>query len=162
MTAIYPKLDAGGNWHSWTPVLELATREVFALMLQSSLATAPQPCVEHSVDITAIVGLAGCVSGAISLRCTMASAALMAGKMLGVNPAEAGPEVQDAVGEVCNMIAGNFKNKITGMGDGCLLSVPTVITGTDYNLQSLTCSTGVEIHLLFEKLPLIVSIRVHS
>ena len=26
------------------------------------------------------------------------------------------------------MVAGNFKNKIAGMGNGCKLSVPTVIT----------------------------------
>jgi len=162
MNAIDPKLGAGGNCQSWTPLLELATREVFALMLQSSLEAAPQPLGENGFDITAIVGLAGCASGAVSLRCTLASAALMAGKMLGVSPAEAGLKVQDAVGEVCNMIAGNFKNKIAGMGDGCLLSVPTVITGADYNLHSLTCSASVEIQLLFEKLPLIISITVHS
>lgn len=162
MNAFYPKLDAGEDCQSWVPVLELATREVFALMLQSSLADASQLFDENELAITAIVGLAGCVSGAVSLRCSPASAALMAAKMLGVSSVEAAPEVQDAVGEVCNMIAGNFKNKIAGMGDGCLLSVPTVITGTDYNLHSLACFPRIEIHLYFADLPLIVSLTVHS
>jgi hypothetical protein len=48
------------------------------------------------------------------------------------------------------------------MGDSCMLSVPTVITGADYNLHALTDSGKVGIPLLFEGLPLIVSIEVHS
>jgi len=31
---------------------------------------------------------------------------------------------------------GNFKNKIDGLSDGCMLSLPTVITGSDYTLHS--------------------------
>ena len=157
-----PKLDVGENRQAWTPVLELATREVFALMLASSLATAPRPVGDDGLDVTAVVGLAGRVSGAMSLRCARESAELMAARMLCVSAVEAGPQVQDAVGEICNMIAGNFKNKIIGMGDGCLLSVPTVITGANYNLYSVTCPVKIEIHLLFEKKPLVVSITVHS
>jgi CheY-specific phosphatase CheX len=84
------------------------------------------------------------------------------GKNAGRGAGEAKPEMWDAVGEVCNMIAGNFKNKIPGMGDGCMLSVPTVITGTDYSLHALADSGKIEVHLLFEELPLIVSIEVHS
>ena len=43
----------------------------------------------------------------------------------------------DALGEICNMVAGNFKNKVSGLGNGCMLSVPTVITGRDYHCHSL-------------------------
>jgi len=46
----------------------------------------------------------------------------------GVEAEKVGPEISDALGEVCNMIAGNFKNKISGLSEGCMLSVPTVIT----------------------------------
>ena len=162
MTAIHPKLAAGEDRLSWTPLLELAAQEVFALMLGGNLAPAPDPFPENELDVAAIVGLAGQISGAIALRCTPQSATRMAAKMLGAVSGEAGPEVSDAVGEICNMIAGNFKNKIPGMGDGCVLSVPIVITGTDYSLHSLACSARIEIYLLFEKLPLIVSITVHS
>ena len=60
----------------------------------------------------------------------------MASKMLGVDLDKVGAEMSDALGEVCNMVAGNFKNKIAGLAEGCMLSPPTVITGNDYSLHS--------------------------
>jgi chemotaxis protein CheX len=109
-----------------------------------------------------MVGLAGQVCGVVTVRCASKSATQMASKMLGLDPATAGPEMWDAMGEICNMVAGNFKNKITGMGDGCMLSVPTVITGADYSLHSLTDSGKIEISLMFEGSPVIFSLEVHS
>jgi len=68
----------------------------------------------------------------------------------------------DAAGEVCNMVAGNFKNKIAGLGDGCMLSVPTVITGTDYNMHSLADSGKLRANMVFEGSPLLISLEIHS
>ena len=59
------------------------------------------------------------------------------------------------------MVAGNFKNKISGLGDGCMLSVPTVITGADYNIRSMVNDTW-QTAFLFEGEPVIVSLEVHS
>lgn len=145
----------------WTPLLEVSAREVFELMLGCQLAV-PATADESNLDITSMVGLAGKMCGILSLRCDGKSAALMASKMLGTEPDKVGPEMSDALGEVCNMIAGNFKNKISGMGDGCLLSVPTVITGTNYNLYSPTDSPGLEVQLLFEGRPIVIALQIRS
>lgn len=162
MKAMNPNLVANESRKSWMPILELAAREVFETMLGSQLTSSPDSFEEQLLDITSMVGLAGQICGVLTVRCTANSAVLMASKMLGVDASEAGPEMWDAVGEVCNMIAGNFKNKIAGMGDGCMLSVPTVITGADYSLHALADSGKIATHLLFEGLPLILSIEVHS
>jgi len=162
MSASSPNLAAGQLRESWPPLLALAAQEVFSLMLGSRLVPAREPFAEQELAIASIVGLAGQLCGVISIRCSPKSAALMAAKMLGVDTREAGPEMWDAVGEVCNMIAGNFKSKIVGMGDACMLSVPTVIAGADYRLRTLANSGKTNIHLLFEGLPLIVSIEVHN
>jgi CheY-specific phosphatase CheX len=114
---------------SWGPMLEVAVREVFELMLSCKL-TVPENPTNGILDITAMVGLAGQLCRVMSMQCSHQSAGLMASKMLGVEPEKIGPELCDAFGEICNMVAGNFKNKIAGLSDGCLLSVPTVITGT--------------------------------
>jgi len=152
---------ASQRHQTWTPLLEVAAREVFELMLGCQLTewSAEQ---DVALDITAMVGLAGQVCGLLSLRCDQKSAVLMASKMLGLEPDKVGPEMADAIGEVCNMIAGNFKNKIAGMGDGCMLSVPTVITGTDYNLYSQTDSPGVEVRLQFESKPIVISLQIRG
>ena len=145
----------------WGSVLEVAVREVFELMLGCRL-TVPEAPSQEPVDITAMVGLAGQLCGVMSIQCSAKSSAIMAYKMLGVEPDQIGPEMCDAFGEICNMVAGNFKNKIAGLGEGCMLSVPTVITGNDYSLHSLTESPVLEVRLQFESGPLVISLQIHN
>jgi chemotaxis protein CheX len=145
----------------WTPLLESAAREVFELMLGCPL-TAPATEERASLDTTAMVGLAGKLCGVMSLRCDSASAALMACKMLGIPPDKVGPDISDALGEVCNMVAGNFKNKISGLSEGCMLSVPTVITGSDYSLYSQADLPALEVSFLFEGAPITISLQIRS
>jgi chemotaxis protein CheX len=152
--------SASGH-ESWLPTLQLAAQEVFELMLASRLEMLTQTSVDQKLEITAMVGLAGKLSGVLSVRCSGHSATHMASRMLGTNANQAGPETWDAIGEICNMIAGNFKNKITGLGDGCMLSVPTVITGGDYNMRALA-TEEICIALLFEGEPLVLSLEVHT
>jgi chemotaxis protein CheX len=146
---------------SWLATLELAVREVFKLMLGSSLEAPAKTPLEEGLEITSIVGLAGELCGILTVRCSRRSAARMAARMLGIDVDKAGAEMWDAVGEVCNMVAGNFKNKIRGLGDGCMLSVPTVISGADYSLHS---AVEEELHtvFLFEGEPVIFSLEVHD
>lgn len=145
----------------WLPTLQLSMQEVFQLMLGCSLEVAPEPPAEEGLDITSMVGLAGQLCGILSVRCSAKSAAHMASRMLGVDPEKAGPEMWDAVGEICNMVAGNFKNKISGLGDGCMLSVPTVITGGDYNVHSIVNET-LQTAFLFEGALVLVCLEVHN
>ena len=156
------ELQAGNGAHAdWIPLLETATREVFELMLGSQL-TLPSTYEEPGHDVTAMVGLAGQLCGVLSVRCGGKAAALMTSKMLGVDLDKVGADVSDALGEVCNMVAGNFKNKIAGLAEGCMLSPPTVVTGSDYTLHSLAESPGLEISLLFERMPMVVTLQIHS
>jgi len=95
------------------------------------------------------------------MRCSAKSAARMASRMLGIDAEQAVSAMWDAAGEICNMVAGNFKNKIAGLGDGCMLSVPTVITGTEYNLHSMV-SDEIRTVVLFEGEPVVLCLEVHS
>jgi chemotaxis protein CheX len=145
----------------WVPLLETATREVFDLMLSSQLIM-QDAADQSSMGVTAMVGLAGQLCGVMTVRCDHKAATLMASKMLGLPVDNVGTEFSDALGEVCNVVAGNFKNKISGLAEGCMLSPPSVITGTDYNLHSLADSPALEIRVLFERLPIVVSLQINS
>jgi chemotaxis protein CheX len=154
---------AGDSHESWSPLLQLATREVFELMLGQQLSVSPADAAPaHSAEVTAMVGLAGKLCGLLSVRCDEKCAALMTSKMLGIELEKAGPDMSDALGEICNMVAGNFKNKISGLGDGCMLSPPTVITGSDYSMYSLADSPGFEVRMQFENMPFVVTLQIHS
>jgi chemotaxis protein CheX len=122
----------------------------------------PTASEEKPLDVTAMVGLAGQLCGVLSVRCTGKAAAMMASKMLGMDLDKVGPEISDALGEVCNMVAGNFKNKVSGLSEGCMLSPPTVITGNDYSLHSIADSPGLEVRLLFEGMSVNISLQIHS
>jgi chemotaxis protein CheX len=145
----------------WQPLLELAAREVLELMLNCKLQSNGES-ESSSGELIAMVGLAGQLRGLVSLRCTAKSAASMASRMLGAEIPQGDKQMFDAVGEISNMVAGNFKNKLTGIADKCMLSVPTVITGSNYNCHSMADSAPLQVTLLFEGAPLTVTLEVHS
>ena len=150
MRAAHHTLDESTRT-DWLATLDLAVREVFEIMLSSPLKQ-PEEVAIHNLDFTAMVGLAGELCGVFSFRCGPEAAARIASKMLGIEIKEVGDQSWDAIGEVCNMIAGNFKNKITGLSDGCVLSPPTVVTGSDYSVHPLSCDC-LQASFLFEEMP---------
>jgi len=70
--------------------------------------------------------------------------------------------VGDALGELCNMVAGNFKSKITSLADHCMMSVPTVIWGEDYVMQTVQPNSGFQFALEYEGFPVWFSLVTHT
>ncbi len=140
-------------------VLELATREVFELMVGTKLESRTQETSEE-LDITAMIGLAGSLCGVLSIRCSSEAGRMIAAKMLGATVVET-PSMRDAVAEIVNMVAGNFKSKLSGKSQ-CMLSIPTVITGADYQLCSLDAAQIVQLFVVFDKYPVNVVMELHS
>lgn len=163
MMAVKEAITPSQNHRDWIPMLELATQEVFELMLGCQLVKPATPVTAAPVNITGMVGLAGLLCGVLSIGCDEKAAALMASKMLGIELDKVSrSDIADALGEVCNMAAGNFKNKISGLGDGCMLSPPSVITGNDYNIHSMAETPSLETSLVFESMPLTICLQIHS
>jgi chemotaxis protein CheX len=163
MTPVKQPSTDSHQHQDWVPLLELATQEVFELMLGCKLVKPAAPPDQTARNMTGMVGLAGQLCGVLSVGCDETAAALMASKMLGIELDKVGStEIADALGEVCNMAAGNFKNKISGLGDGCMLSPPSVITGNDYNIHSMVETPSLEIGFLFESMPIFVCLQIHS
>ena len=69
--------------------------------------------------------------------------------MLGVTIDEAAAQRSDAIGEICNMVAGQFKAKI-GLEAECMLLVPTIITGTSYQLPPRADYDRLEMPLIYQ------------
>ncbi len=88
-----------------------------------------------SVSVMAVVGFGGILSGACVIRCDALAACTMAASMAGTEFDTVDDVVKDAIGEICNMLAGTWKSKIPDLAANCGLSVPAVITGSDYNLH---------------------------
>jgi len=146
----------------WLPILELAVQEVFEIMLGSRLMLATKSEPPSHGELTAIVGLAGSLRGIVTFCCGSQSANQIAARMLNVEIVPAEAQVWDAIGEICNMIAGNFKNKLTGLGGVCLLGVPAVVTGRAVRFHPLAGGDSFEIALMFEGDSLLVRLDLHA
>ena len=147
---------------NWLPILELSTREVFSIMLDSTLEPAAGLEQKPPTEFTAMVGLAGSLCGLLTLSCSSRTANQIAARMLGIDSGSPGEQVWDALGEICNMIAGNFNNKLSGPDGRCMLSVPTVITGEEYNFHALSDGGSFETVLLFEGAPVVIRLEIHT
>jgi chemotaxis protein CheX len=162
MNTTNPAGTAPANaFQEWQPLLELAAREVFELMLNCKLQSGGE-VQSSSGEITAMVGLAGQLCGLVSVRCTLKSAASMASRMLGAEIRQGDKQMFDAVGEMSNMVAGNFKNKLTGIADKCMVSVPTVITGSEYSCHSMADIPPLQVMFSFEGALVTVALEIHS
>jgi chemotaxis protein CheX len=146
---------------NWLPILECATQEVFEIMLGCQVKPVEPSEPKLEGGFTAIVGLAGALCGVVTVRCSAKTAGQITKSMLG-NTADSAEEVADALGEICNMIAGNFKNKLAGTDERCMLSVPTVISGGEYRFHSLIDGNSMETILLFEDAPVAVCLQLKS
>ncbi len=139
----------------WGPVLESATREVFDVMLRTPLEPLGGDAAANA-ELIAMVGLSGRLAGVVSVHCTAAGAREIAMKMLQGEPPEGEEEdtTRDAVGEVCNMVAGNFKSKLGTVGADCKLSVPTIVAGGSCMMTSESRGVHIEVPFQFAGSPL--------
>ena len=115
--------------------LDASVEEVFQLMLGSVAGATPRPAADEPESVTAVVGFGGLLSGACVFRSGSSAAIKIAAHMTGMEFDEVDDTVKDAIGEICNMLAGSWKGKVPDLAANCGLSVPAVITGRDYKLH---------------------------
>jgi chemotaxis protein CheX len=122
--------------------------EIFEMMLGLEIEVVetsdPGPDTPESDDRTAIVGFSGAMRGSCQVRMTAQAARSIASAMLGGAPiAEGDDSIDDALGELCNMLAGGWKNDTPGLSSECALSPPTVISGRSYRVHMVKPSVKV-------------------
>lgn len=143
----------------WAGLIHLSVAEVFEMMLGMKVALCNSEGFHY--EVTSMVGLAGALCGLLTVRCTNETAAKLACRMLGADSVDSQCEIHDALGEISNMVAGSFKNKIPGLSDGCMLSVPTTVTGSDYQVHPMRAMPPfLEIFLCGDDCPIEVLLHV--
>jgi chemotaxis protein CheX len=100
--------------------------------------------------LTAMVGLAGTYNGLVSVHLPWPLAISFTSLMLGMEVTEIDDDVNDAMGEIANMIAGSFKQHLSKGGSDIQLSTPSVVNGADYvvssgnNLENITLKFAID------------------
>jgi len=117
-----------------------ATLEVFGTMLgvdavAGNRFTEGQP-PHPSHGLVSLVGMAGAWIGTGGLTCSGELACKLSSRFLMTEYDSVNDDVLDAMGELTNMIIGNFKNEIEMHVGSLGLSIPTVIFGRNFVARS--------------------------
>jgi chemotaxis protein CheX len=145
----------------WRSMLGDAAAETLSMMAGITVTAQENQQVPVEESVTGTVGIAGAISAIFSLRCSLRAATGIASQMLGVSLEEAADQHCDAVGEICNIVAGHFKAKV-GLGDKCGLTVPTVITGRDYRLRPPAGGERIEVQLMYGDEQLVIALEIRK
>lgn len=117
-----------------------ATREVFSTMVAMKIADClplDKPVTQFRCSLTGMVGIAGIYTGMLSIHCPALLAMRITSNMLGMEVVEVGEDVNDALGEIANMLGGHVKQVLSKGGLDLSLSIPTVISGEAYTIHSI-------------------------
>jgi chemotaxis protein CheX len=146
----------------FTEALACAAAEVFEMMVGTPLGPSEEAVLPRVADYTAMIGLAGDLCGVLAFRCSNDSAAQIAGKMLGTDEGASAECIRDALGEICNMVAGSFKAQVSDIAEQCMLSVPTVVSGKDYQLYPLVDGLRIQVFKSLEGVPIWMTLDLHG
>ena len=116
-----------------------AMAEVFDTMLSMDIDLADGDA-QADIDgerIVGSVGFAGKAVGSVSIQVNEAFARSITAAMLGMeeDEIEGDEEVHDVIGELSNMIGGDLKSRLCDGGLDCELSIPSIITGSDFKTE---------------------------
>jgi CheY-specific phosphatase CheX len=113
--------------------------EVFDMMLSMTVQYGGGTFREEAVkSVLGSINIMGDVIGIVNISVKEPFSREMVGSMLDMDAdqIEGTEEIQDVLGEICNMVAGSLKSGLCDAGMGCELSTPAVITGSDYNHEA--------------------------
>ncbi len=116
-----------------------STVEIFTSMIMMEVESIDRKVEEHSHlqhSISGVVGLAGAFKGVLAVHLPKELAMQITSSFLGMDVEEINEDVEDAVGEIANMLGGDVKGLLTSSGSDIDLSLPSTISGEKYEFQA--------------------------
>lgn len=132
-----------------------ATKTVFSTMVGPGLELGTDPGGTHEYEISGVVGISGDYAGTIILGFPAATALQVAKSFAGIE--KDGDDLNDAVGELANMVAGSGKAKL---GDNLAISLPNVIRGKRHSIAQGRDVISHIHHCTFRGHPFTVEVRI--
>jgi chemotaxis protein CheX len=93
-------------------------------------------------QVVASVGFVGRFNGLLSVYTTQGLATDITRRLLGTQNGHPHEDmVNDAVGELTNMVGGQVKSRLADRGFPCRLSLPSIVRGEHFSIGSVTDTT---------------------
>lgn len=119
-----------------------AVTEVFGTMLNFKVRLDQEtvPPINGESHIAGSVGFIGRLTGVVFLYSTNSFARRVTSSMLGLTDSEIeGDEmVNDAIGELSNMVVGHIKSRLSDRGMPCVLTIPSIVRGSHFTIEPVS------------------------
>jgi CheY-specific phosphatase CheX len=123
-----------------------ACHKTFATMLKIELRAVLSNAIDPftSEHVLGEVSFAGKANGLVHLRLPASFLPLLGDRLLGLSPQDIADEstANDVIGELCNMIVGNFKSNLCDAGLNCKLSPPNIARTECFKLRVINSGTS--------------------
>lgn len=140
-----------------------SVHEIFASMVMMDIV--PGAPIQGEINplqntITGMIGLAGTHKGMMAIHLPETLAKRVTGNFLGMEVEEVDNDVQDAIGELANMLGGSIKAILSDNGKDIKLSMPSTICGQEYRFQSHYDGESVVVPFIAEESQFLVELRI--
>jgi chemotaxis protein CheX len=118
-----------------------AITRVFGTMLKIPIQKEPpgSAILNGEPHVAGSVGFIGALSGVVYVYSTASFAQKITKAMVGTRDADTGDEmVNDAIGEISNMIVGNIKSRLADRGMRCILTIPSIVRGSHFSVKPIS------------------------
>lgn len=116
-----------------------STQEIFTTMVMMEITALEEnadPVDKLKEGITGLIGLAGAAKGIIAIHLPNKVAFAITSSFLSMDVNEINEDVEDAIGEIANMLGGDVKTALSENGRNIDISLPSTISGSDYEFQT--------------------------
>jgi chemotaxis protein CheX len=125
-------------------LMRAAVREVFETMLSFELEPQPPNSSIQTTEphVAGAVGFIGRLSGVVYVYASARFARDITNALLGITDDTASDEmINDAMGELTNMIVGHIKSRLSDRGMPCALTIPSIVRGSHFTIEAVSSTT---------------------
>jgi len=123
-----------------------AVTELFGTMLRMQMQPVPVQAGfgNDETHVAGVVGFIGKLSGVVYVYTTQSFARHITATLLGlkISEVEESEMVNDAMGEMANMLVGQMKSRLTDRGIPCVLTIPSVVRGSHFSVEVISSTEG--------------------
>lgn len=96
-------------------------------------------------DVSGIIGITGETDGSLSISFSESCICFVVSNMFGETIKELNKEVEDAVGEITNMISGDARRELAEQGMALQGAIPTVVSGKNHKVTHMAKGPSIAI-----------------
>lgn len=122
-----------------------AVTEVFGTMLNLPIVLLPEGEFMETGEshVAGSIGFIGGITGVVYIYCSAKFARRLTRGLLAVpdHEIENNEMVNDAIGELANMVVGHVKSRLCDQGVPCGLTIPSIVRGSHFSIEQVSSTT---------------------